>query len=100
MSALRNLSPLGKLSLFVVLLLVVAVFTTISFSLRQQKLISKALSVSESAKSPLLPSPTSIPTSTRSGEVDLVAGDINHDNVVNILDYNLFLRKMKTSIGK
>jgi hypothetical protein len=50
MSALRNLSPLSKLSLFVVILLIVAIFTTISFSLRQQSLISKMWSVSESAK--------------------------------------------------
>jgi hypothetical protein len=51
MSALRSLSPSSKLSLFVVILLVVVIFTAISFSLRQQKLIGKALSVSESAKS-------------------------------------------------
>ena len=50
LSALHNLSPLSKLSLFVVLLLVIAIFTTISFSLRQQRLISKAWSTSESAK--------------------------------------------------
>ena len=46
----RNLSSLTKLSLFVVCLLTVSIFATISFSLREQGLVSKAWSVSESAQ--------------------------------------------------
>ncbi len=87
-SALRNLSPLKMLSLFVFLLLTVAIFVTISFSLRQQRLTSKAWSTVESARAEC----------NAASEVDIAVKFSNVESSDSLMPINVSVKDVQTGL--
>ena len=83
-----NLSSLSKLSLFVVLLLVVAIFTTISFSLRQQSLVGKAWSTNESATAQC----------SDKGEAEIAVRFSNLESLNSSIPVNISVKDVQTGL--